>query len=271
MTDINGLAIRDINRFVGRIFQAILGLAKTSGWVLSAALAQFALSGASQAFADEWPYAESQSRYTYNWSGMYIGASAGYQQVRAASTLSANHLSSFDQQSIGEAFGSAHIGYNVQMPGWLNGAILVGLEGDIGGSQQKQSTYVTTVGGETFSTSLASSWLSTFRGRVGVPVGSYGAFLVYGTGGVAFGRIQSVATVTGPVSGILNGSSAFTGWTAGGGIEFGFAKDWSWRVEYLYVDTGAITFATPALANGISLTTGRRTMNIVRTGVGWNF
>jgi outer membrane immunogenic protein len=269
MTDINGLAVRHVNRIVGQFLRAVSSYSRPG--LLSAAFAHFAFFGAPCALAADWNFPASQSQYIYNWSGMYIGATGGYQQVQAASTLSANRLTSFNQQSVGEALGAAHIGYNVQMPGWLNGAILVGLEGDIGGSQKKLATYITTVGGETFSVSLASSWLSTFRGRLGVPIGPYGAFLVYGTGGVAFGRIQSVAAVTGPVSGTLDGSSAFTGWTAGGGVEFGFAKDWSWRAEYLYVDTGAITFTTPSLANGIFLTTGRRTMNIVRTGFSWNF
>jgi outer membrane immunogenic protein len=269
MRDVNGLAIRCVSRIVGQFLQFASSCNGIGRWLLGATFAQFTLIPTPYASAADWTVPQSQ--YIYNWSGMYIGATVGYQQVGAGSTLSTNHSSVFNVQSVGEAIGSAHIGYNVQMPGWLNGAILVGLEGDIGGSQNKRGTSVATTGGETFSVSLASSWLSTFRGRLGVPVGPYGAFLVYGTGGVAFGRIQSAATVTGPVTGTLDGSSAFTGWTAGGGVEFGFAKDWSWRVEYLYVDTGAIAFAMPSLANGIFLTTGRRTMNIVRTGFSWSF
>jgi outer membrane immunogenic protein len=270
MTDTNSLATRHKTRILGQ-FLALVSDKRMCRWLLGIAFAQFTLFATPYASAADWTVPESQSQYIYDWSGMYIGATGGYQQVRAGSTLSANRSSVFNVQSVDEALGSVHIGYNVQMPGWLNGAILVGLEGDIGGSQSKQGTYVTDVGGETFSVMLASSWLSTFRGRLGVPIGPYGAFLVYGTGGVAFGRIQSVATVTGPVTGTLDGSSAFTGWTAGGGVEFGFAKDWSWRAEYLYVDTGAIVFTTPSLTNGTFLNTGRRTMNIVRTGFSWNF
>jgi outer membrane immunogenic protein len=272
MKYIDGLTMRGVNWILGRFLQAASRCARMGRELPGAIFLQLALFGTPCAMAADWTLPVQQAPYIYNWSGMYIGATAGYQQVGAASTLSANRFSSFNQQSVGEALGSVHVGYNVQMPGWLSGAVLVGLEGDIGGSLLKQGTSVTTVGGETFSVALASSWLSTFRGRVGVPFGPYGAFLVYGTGGVALGRIQYVATVTGPVSGILDASSAFVGWTAGAGVEFGFAKEWSWRAEYLYVDTGAIVFTTPSLANGIFLNTGQhRTMNIIRTGISWNF
>jgi outer membrane immunogenic protein len=45
-------------------------------------------------------------------------------------------------------------------------------------------------------------------------------------------------------------SKTKTGWTAGGGVEVGISKRWSWKAEYLYYDLGRESFtANPVPAN----------------------
>jgi outer membrane immunogenic protein len=73
--------------------------------------------------------------------------------------------------------------------------------------------------------------------------------------------ITSLAAVAG-TSESVSGTS--TGWTAGGGIEWGFTQNWTARVEYLYVDLGTNSFSFPI--------SGRTTMfddafNVVRFGL----
>lgn len=36
-----------------------------------------------------------------------------------------------------------------------------------------------------------------------------------------------------------------TGWTAGGGLEFGFDRNWSAKVGYLHYDLGSALHSTP--------------------------
>ena len=75
-----------------------------------------------------------------------------------------------------------------------------------------------------------SDWLATVRGRAGY---AFDRFLVYGTGGAAFGDLQAAFGAL-PFS-----NSTQTGWTAGAGVEFAFTPNLTAKVEYLYVDLGS--------------------------------
>ena len=59
---------------------------------------------------------------------------------------------------------------------------------------------------------------------------AFDRFLVYGTGGAAFGNIQASFS-NDPVS-----SATETGWTVGAGVEVAFAPNWTAKAEYLFVD-----------------------------------
>ena len=76
---------------------------------------------------------------------------------------------------------------------------------------------------------VKSDWLATARVRVGY---AFDRFLVYGTGGVAFGNVQG-GSIGGPFD-----SGTQVGWTGGGGVEFAFTPNCTAKVEYLYVDFG---------------------------------
>jgi outer membrane immunogenic protein len=207
----------------------------------------------------------------YNWTGLYVGGDAGYQRANASATVTFGSLTSSAQEGVQGAIGSGILGWNWEIPSWWNaGAMLIGTELDIIGSARKQSQ-VTAVGVEAFSDSLRIPWLSTLRGRFGVPLGPGGAWLVYGTAGVGFGRFESASILSGPVSTALNGTIYRSAWVAGAGVEYAIARYWTWKAEYLYVDTGSVTNATPTLAPGISLTTGRITEGLFRTGFNYHF
>lgn len=88
------------------------------------------------------------------------------------------------------------------------------------------------------SCSTNSDWLGTVRGRVGY---AFDRILLYATAGGAYGNIQAIA------NGVSNSNSEF-GWTAGAGIEAALARNWTVKVEYLYVDlaNGSCTTACGA-------------------------
>lgn len=67
------------------------------------------------------------------------------------------------------------------------------------------------------------------RGRAGY---AFDRFLVYGTGGAAFGNVKAKFSLD-PVS-----SSTEAGWAAGAGVEVAVAPHWSAKAEYLFVDLG---------------------------------
>jgi outer membrane immunogenic protein len=77
-------------------------------------------------------------------------------------------------------------------------------------------------------------------------------------------------------------SDTRAGWTAGGGVEWMFAPNWSAKVEYLYYDLGSATYALTPLVNANCGSAGacygsfaqssvRFDGHIVRGGVNYHF
>jgi outer membrane immunogenic protein len=95
-------------------------------------------------------------------------------------------------------------------------------------------------------------FLGTVRGRLGVTVSD--RLLVYFTGGLAYGKVESTAltTFTPAPAFTYSGSSSRTevGWTIGGGGEYAMTNEWTIRGEYLYFRLpGDDYVATPLAAN----------------------
>lgn len=99
------------------------------------------------------------------------------------------------------------------------------------------------------------NWLGTFRGRAGFL--ALPDLLLYGTAGFAYGGVSATAihnaaasiVNTNPVAettvaslrstpGYGRYSGVRTGWTAGGGVEWRVAQNWSLKAEALYYDLG---------------------------------
>ena len=68
------------------------------------------------------------------------------------------------------------------------------------------------------------------RGRFGY---AFDRFMPYVTGGAAFGNIKT------DIAGIGSADDTKTGWTVGGGVEYGLGGPWGIKAEYLYVDLGS--------------------------------
>jgi outer membrane immunogenic protein len=82
-------------------------------------------------------------------------------------------------------------------------------------------------------------------------------FLVYATGGLAFGELR--AETFG-----LSETHTNAGWTAGVGAEFLFAPQWSAKVEYLYVDLANSNFTVTGASNGYRF-------GVLRAGINYHF
>jgi len=206
--------------------------------------------------------------------------------------------------------GGGQVGYNWQFgAGGLGSAWVVGIEADIQGvaGSSGASTFVSglpapppvTPGfGIAGVTQVSNSldYLGTVRGRIGFLFAP--TLLVYGTGGLAYGGVNSsTSQLQAIVGGSLNpawtnawgfsGSYSDTrvGWTAGGGLEWMFAPHWSAKVEYLYYDLGSVSYNSgisgslglSAAANGPAImlnsvsTSTRYNGQIVRAGVNYHF
>jgi len=94
--------------------------------------------------------------------------------------------------------------------------------------------------------------------------------LLYLTAGGAFANVQTNFNGT-------TTSHTQSGWTAGGGIEWAFADNWTAKVEYLYVNLGngsvnCISATCTGFSGGpaIPVSVGL-TENLIRAGVNYKF
>ncbi|HWK95759.1 MAG TPA: outer membrane beta-barrel protein [Pseudolabrys sp.] len=185
----------------------------------------------------------------YNWSGIYVGANGGYGWGKAHVT---NGLADFTTNSQYGWLAGVTVGYNMQTGVWV-----WGLEGDIDYAFIKgNGSNVATCG--ISDCEVKNTWVATARGRVGYAMDRW---MPYVTGGAAFAGAK-ISTGTG------SNTRTTTGWTVGGGVEYGISRDWSVKAEYLYADLGKAT--CDAGVCGIE-TTFRPRINMVRAGVNVRF
>lgn len=196
----------------------------------------------------------------YSWTGFYIGvaAGAGFGDQRGTNSifLPANSVTNSlgtdgiltlqNNRNGNDAFfvGGGQIGYNWQATpgfGWV-----WGIEADIqyvdmgrsgGGTFVPANyTFIPTTGlsrGLAFAPPPATvisngasglDFFGTVRGRIGY---AFDNLLLYATGGFAYGG--------GDDRGGLNDDDIRFGYAAGGGLEYGFSRNWTVKVEGLYV------------------------------------
>lgn len=225
----------------------------------------------------------------YKWTGFYVGAHAGY----GWSVWDGNMIYTDAQPGDGfdasghtidaeGAIAGGQIGFNVQSGNVVWGLEADGSWSDINGSQTLLP-YPNNPGSPAWGFESQIDWLATVRGRLGFTSGSV---LVYGTAGAAFAEVDSRLSVfaTGPQNAghIANGAKneTRTGWTAGGGVEWMFAPNWSLKTEYLYVNLGEVggilpgtttTGGGPARPHTTDGFSGDLDLHTVRVGVNYNF
>jgi iron complex outermembrane recepter protein len=197
-----------------------------------------------------------------NWTGIYLGINGGFTFGGSNWTDSVTGFSSGDFGTSGFVFGGT-VGANYQV-----GSFVFGVEAD--------GDWADTSGFGTFTASplctgacfTTSSWLSTVRGRAGY---AFDRFLVYGTGGAAFGNVRANFS-NDPVT-----SSIEAGWTVGAGIEVAFARNWSAKAEYLFVnlaDGSCTTNCAIADASGTQIIPNvavKFNESVARAGVNYRF
>jgi outer membrane immunogenic protein len=187
----------------------------------------------------------------YNWSGFYIGGNVG--GGFANSSWTDSFTGANDTFSKDGFIGGGQIGANVQF-NWL----VLGVEGDFDWTGLKGSG--TDSNGNTINTN--TQWTSTVTGRVGA---AFDRLLVYGKGGVAFANDESsVNTLSG-----VSASTTFTrtGWTAGAGLEYALAQNWTAKIEYDYLGFGSETLdlSLPTVPNPTA------SLNVQEVKAGINF
>ena len=218
------------------------------------------------------------------WTGYYLGGNLGYSWGRADNDVRAAGLPPVlfgiptaslasgdrDKQNVDGIVGGFQSGYN-----WQSGSWVFGLETDLQASNQKGDQRYCNLGGTTcavasLDASHKLSWFGTARSRIGFLVTP--SALVYGTGGAAYGELKSNYTLNlgGVPFAAVNFQDLKAGWTLGAGVEFAFARNWSAKLEYLYLDLGT-SETTASIAGATAVVRREFTDHIARLGINYRF
>ncbi len=224
----------------------------------------------------------------YSWTGFYVGGNIGYSWGNGDSNYYEPIFSVLGlpipisaSQKLDGLIGGGQIGYNWQ----ANNTWVFGLEADLQGSGEKGSSSTADPWGIVVDPTLTLTnkadiqWFGTVRGRVGVLATP--TMLLYGTGGLAYGGISVSGSVNDGFIGPTNtwsfsDTTTKVGWTLGAGIEGAFpnTSNWTWKLEYLYIDFGTVSGNKLDSINLIAFPyswSTRVTDNILRVGFNYRF
>ncbi len=216
----------------------------------------------------------------YSWTGCYVGAHAGAGWARTgfSDPTGVNIAPIGDVVGVNSRagfVGGGQLGCDYQFAtNWV-----VGLAGDfswadIDGQENdpffpgKNPTMPRTVHSRT-------DFLASATGRIGY---AWDHYLLYAKGGAAWSHDKYQAnnfncTTIAFVSCNTSASDMRLGWTAGGGLEWAFAPDWSVLVEYDHYGFGtkSLTFTDPANPGFPATFNVKQDIDLVKVGLNYRF
>ncbi len=192
----------------------------------------------------------------YNWTGFYIGGNVG-------GAWASNN--GFGGDNNGRFMGGVQGGFDYQFaPNWVIGAEA---QYDWLSGRNNNNTLLFPASG-TVVTLNNTSQIGSATGRLGY---TWGPGLLYAKGGFAWRNSENIGVVNAvgvPVAFTTNGNQQ-TGWTAGAGMEYMFAPNWSAKAEYQYYKFDNTTFNTAPF--DVVGTRFRNDEQTVKLGVNYRF
>ena len=181
----------------------------------------------------------------YDWSGFYVGASAGYgwadvghQSLNTNGSFWVNPARFGGLQTVrpGGAVYGGQVGYNWQSSNWVFGLEAAGFGVDM----KRTDNSLWSPGFDLLAAKVDA--LFTATGRVGY---AFNNWLPYIKGGYAGARVR---TINSELPGVfvfdvdLDHSQWRNGFVIGGGVEYALTSNWIVGVEYNYMDFGGATW-----------------------------
>ncbi|WP_119275203.1 outer membrane protein [Taklimakanibacter deserti] len=183
-----------------------------------------------------------------NWSGIYVGAHAGY--LWGNGKGDSDDIAAIDADVDPDGFiGGALLGGNFQTD-----CLVFGLEGDIGFGDVDGSGDTGIAG---IDADADLKWNGHVRARLGYSLGEVLPFIAGGL---------SAAKIDVDTDGFGDDNNTHWGWTVGGGIDWAVSEQFIIRAEYLYDDYGSKTYDF----DGVDVD-GDLTASTVRAALIWNF
>ena len=228
----------------------------------AAVVAALAVIAASPAMAADLTVApvETPVAQSYIWTGPYIGANLGWANVK-----SDWHDVDFDWDGGTYDAGSdgftigGQIGYNYQ----LQNNVVLGVEADLNYATNSTSFDAPGDGDVTLENDM--NGFGSIRARLGYALDNV---LPYVTGGLAVANFKHQWIEHDDVSDSWPDFGGWeAGWVAGGGVEWGFAQNWTVKFEGLYAGFGNVTSTND---DGYRMDVDRD-VGIIRAGLNYRF
>ena len=220
----------------------------------------------------------------FDWSGFYIGGSAGYGFGRTNFRFNPGEGGfgppgmwarddiggSFAQSNTGGLIG-LHAGY-MQQWDHLVGGIEVSFDlSDIKGTTT--NAFGDLAPNTTYTTQL--KWLASLTPRLGY---AWNNFQFYGKAGVAMAKVNSTLTADpnacfGPPACSFYGEVTHVGWTAGAGVDYAITPNWILGVEYGFYNLGTENYGgmpTPNTSWNVAYTL-QPQFSVIRGRVSYRF
>jgi outer membrane immunogenic protein len=169
----------------------------------------------------------------YNWTGLYVGAHVGAAWGDFLRTADDGTVLNDYNNTSWMAGGQA--GYRWQFNNFVLGVEVSGAGTDIDARAPCPSA--------SFTCHTSVDWLFLAGGQAGL---AFDRTLLYISGGYAATRTSTSSI---PFFAGFNSSSDHGGWYIGGGIDFGFAPNWTIGVEYAHAEFESKRYADPTAAN----------------------
>ncbi|MHC1551814.1 outer membrane protein [Phyllobacterium sp. K27] len=192
------------------------------------------------------------------WTGFYAGVNAGYGfggDDRVGVHAGGVYLGNIGKIEQSGFIGGGQIGYNYQMNNFV-----LGIEADFQGAGLDDSTSGDIEGFDVHAKS-SIDWYGTLRPRLGY---AWDRTMVYGTGGLAYGRVNYKMSVDGEQ--FMNEDKTRAGWVAGAGIEHAFTNHVTAKLEYQYINFGDYTVESEGISTRAS-----PDFHSIRVGLNYKF
>jgi outer membrane immunogenic protein len=194
---------------------------------LACALGSAIAVAATSAAADRYRSSIKDEPKPFSWTGLYVGGVAGYawgESTHCDDLTCAKPAVVYPQFDLRGGLGGVTAGYNLQ-----TGNVVVGVEVDWSWGKVDGSSPSTPGFNCVGSCATEVTSIGTARGRLGY---AFNNFLPYVTAGAAFTRYN--ASIGSPAV-LAEDSTTKTSFAGGGGFEVAFSRNWSGKVEYLYI------------------------------------
>jgi opacity protein-like surface antigen len=205
----------------------------------------------------------------YDWTGFYLGGNLGAANGTSSFSDTIRPPSTFSSSNPASFIGGGQLGINYE----FRSGLVVGAEAMFDWLSNAPTTFTASnLKAGAASGTINNRWITMATGKVGFALDR---LLVYGkVGGAWVGGTSNSFSAGGTPVAVSIGSGS-VGWTAGAGVEWAFAGNWSARAEYDFIGLQNQNFTVSGGPGtrfaGDTINFNDRTIQMITAGLNYRF